>query len=176
MRIAAIVLSSLSLMAGGKVSDLAKEGHWLPQAWDLHQAMLEKPAPRLEMSGWLNGEVKPDQMKGKIVVVDFWATWCGPCRRSIPHNNEMLAKYGAKGVMVIGACGGGGEEGMGEVAKAAGLAYPTAVTTPAATKAWNVQWWPTYAVVDRKGNLRAIGLRPDAVEPVLDALLEEQPQ
>jgi len=178
MRVPAICFSALTLAAAGgdKVADLAQKGHWLPKAWDVHSAMLGKPAPALAMSGWLNGEVKPEQMKGKIVVVDFWATWCGPCRRSIPHNNEMLAKYGAKGVMVVGACGGGGEEDMESVAKAAGLAYPTARTTGATTKAWNVQWWPTYAIVDRQGNVRAIGLQPDYVEPVIEALLEEQPR
>lgn len=65
---------------------------------------------------------------------------------------------------------------MEAVAKMTGLAYPTARTTAATTKAWNVQWWPTYAVIDRAGNVRAIGLEPGSVEPVLQALLAEQPK
>ena len=40
--------------------------------------------------------------KGRVVVVDFWASWCTPCRRSIPWLNQMRAKYGDRGLVVIG--------------------------------------------------------------------------
>ncbi len=168
------------LLAAGenpKVAALATEGHWLESGWSAHRPMLGRPAPALDLSGWLNGEVKLEALKGKIVVVDFWATWCGPCRASIPHNNELARKYADRGVVVLGACGSGrGEERMEEVARATGLAYPTARATRATTEAWRVQWWPTYAVIDRKGALRALGLQPDYVEKVVDALLAEQPK
>ncbi|HEX9081798.1 MAG TPA: TlpA disulfide reductase family protein [Holophagaceae bacterium] len=171
------LLACLPLVGGEnpKVALLAKEGHWEASGWAAHLPMLGQPAPKLDLSGWFKEAVAPEDMKGKILLVDFWATWCGPCWRSIPHNNDLAKKYADRGVMVIGACGGGNEDRMRDVALLQGIAYPTARTTKATTEAWKVQWWPTYAVVDRNGVLRAIGLRPDYVEPFLDALLEEQP-
>jgi YD repeat-containing protein len=43
-----------------------------------------------------------EQFRGNVVVVDFWASWCQPCRRSIPWLNEMRARYGKQGLVVIG--------------------------------------------------------------------------
>ena len=61
--------------------------------------------PELELSDWVDEKKKltADDMKGKIVVVDYWATWCGPCIASIPHNNEVAKEYADKGVVVVGA-------------------------------------------------------------------------
>ena len=58
------------------------------------------PAPKIEVKEFVKGEPVKSFEQGKIYVVEFWATWCPPCRTSIPHLTEMQKKY--KDVVFIG--------------------------------------------------------------------------
>ena len=105
-----IVMAISLACAGGaenpKVDQLAHEGYWLKDGPSFPKAMelLKKPAPALELSDWHGKAVAAADMKGKIVLIDFWATWCGPCIAQIPHANEMSKRYADKGVIVFAAC------------------------------------------------------------------------
>lgn len=58
-------------------------------------------APQFDLQG-VDGAVQLAKLTGKVVYLDFWASWCGPCRQSFPWMNEMQAKYGARGLQIVG--------------------------------------------------------------------------
>src|SRR6266542_2815140 len=103
-RISLIVGSLILLSVKAHAGEFPDSWTWddKPEVRAVHAALEGKPMPQLTVNGWINGTVTPQDMKGKVVVVDFYATWCGPCMAAIPHNNEMLDKYQSKGLEIVG--------------------------------------------------------------------------
>src|SRR5687768_7019611 len=69
---------------------------------ELPKLMVGHPAPKLQVSKWVQGEPVKEFERDKAYIVEFWATWCGPCITSIPHLNEIHNKFKDKGLVVIG--------------------------------------------------------------------------
>jgi len=69
-----------------------------------HFKLIGQPAVALDAEAWVNGDPLTDaDLKGKVVLLDFWAVWCGPCIATFPHLREWQDKYGEKGLVIIGA-------------------------------------------------------------------------
>ena len=68
------------------------------------ETMVGKPAPAWDIDGMVNSEddVTLESMKGKVVVLDFWAMWCGPCIATFPHLKQWREEYGEKGFEIVG--------------------------------------------------------------------------
>ena len=69
-----------------------------PAAWSI---TLGEAAPSFALPYSAGANVELDKLRGSVVYVDFWASWCGPCKRSFPWMNEMARKYGPKGLKII---------------------------------------------------------------------------
>ena len=112
--------------------------------------------PKLELKDWINGEaVSLESLKGKVVLLDFWATWCGPCIASIPRNNELQRKYGEKGLVVIGVCHPRGADKMKQTVEGKGIEYLVAKDVEGKSiQSYAVNGFPDYYLIDRSGKLR----------------------
>ena len=66
-------------------------------------ALIGTPAGPLEIADWANGEtLLESDLKGKVVLLDFWAIWCGPCIATFPHLREWQEKYSEQGLVIVG--------------------------------------------------------------------------
>jgi len=142
-----ILLGSLCFTAAGPANAAAGAG----------------PAPNFTLKSLSGKNLKLSEMTGNVVLINFWASWCGPCREEMPLLNALHKKYEPLGFTVIGV---NVEE---QAANARGFLNDFPVDFPVlldnknqVSKMYNVIAMPTTVVVDRDGNMRFLhkGYKP----------------
>ena len=171
----ALLLIGTALAAGPQAQELQREG--TGEARALKDALEQKTPPALEVEGWMNTGNKPltlDGLKGKVVVIDFWGVWCGPCRAAMPKLKDLHAKHKDAGLVIIGIHTANQGDKMAEFVKEQSIPWPVAVDTTGQTvKAFRVDSFPDYYVIDRSGKLRVADLANADLERAITALLKE---
>jgi peroxiredoxin len=117
-----------------------------------------QPAPAWKLTGLDGSTVSSDQFKGKVVVLDFWATWCAPCKAEIPGYVDLQKKYGADGLVIIGVSkdddGPKRQKLVKDFADAHGMNYPIVFSDDDVEAAFGgIDAIPTTFIIDRSGNI-----------------------
>ena len=122
-----------------------------------------KPMPKFNLVSTTGQKLNNASLKGKVYLMDFWATWCGPCKAAMPTMQKLHTKFKSKGFMVIGANileqGGPKPDTAAKFQKAAKLSYVFAKNTAESEKladALKIQGIPTFLLVDKAGVVRHV--------------------
>ena len=142
-------------------------------------ALASTPAPAINLPG-INGAVASDSFKGKVVYVDFWASWCKPCKQSFPWLNDLQAHYKKVGFEVVAINldqeSGDAKDFLQKIPAQFTVAFDPSGKT---AEQFHVQGMPSSYLIDRQGNIRSahIGFREEdraRLEQAVSKLLQEK--
>jgi peroxiredoxin len=116
-----------------------------------------QPAPNFKVTSTSGQTISQENYRGHVLIVDFFATWCQPCRLSIPHLVEMNRKYGKQGLQVLGlSVDEDGERGVKAFADEFHVNYPLALAGDAATADFGIRSVPIMFLIDKKGRVAEV--------------------
>jgi len=157
---------ALNVSVGGQI-------YWSPWGWEVmftrssrsapeeQSPLAGKTAPSFTLKDLNGKQVRLSDFKGKVVLLDFWATWCGPCRQAIPHLEALHKKYKDQGLVVIGINHERDHDKVKEFAKE-NISYIVLLDADREFAEYGIRGIPAAFYIDREGKIRycEIGFGP----------------
>ncbi len=151
-----LLATALGLGACGPAAEPPAEGGAAEAAGPDHPAGSpgRRPAPEFTLPRLDGGELSLADLRGRVVVIDFWATWCPPCIFQIPILNEIHERYAGRGVEVLGiSVDTAGADAVRGFAKEQGIAYPVLLGDESLARAYGAPGYPSLVVVAPDGTI-----------------------
>ena len=111
--------------------------------------------PEIEAAKWFNVDepLSWDKLRGKVVLVDFWATWCTPCIKKMPSVQRLHDNYAEKGLVVIGIHSADDSGGCKKFVTDHKISFPIVLDSGKTAEGYGVTSFPAYFLIDRKGKV-----------------------
>lgn len=142
---------------------------------DAQQAVV--PGKRIEVSGMTVDGKRFDSksLRGKVVLIDFWATWCGPCRAEIPNMKEMYKKYHERGFEIVGISADDSHTALANFLKTEMIPWisisdkaSVEAGMPSMRERFGIRGYPTMYLLDRQGRVISTGARGGELKRLLE--------
>lgn len=138
-----------------------------------------KKAPDFTLKSATGSNVRLSELRGRVVLVNFWATWCTPCKEELPYFNQLYGRYRSVGLEVLGVNIDKSSAQASQMRDALGLSFPVLFDPAGKTSdLYQIRSMPTTFVVAKDGTLRHVHwgfgpTDPDRYEAEIRALLKE---
>jgi peroxiredoxin len=114
-------------------------------------------APDFTLRTMAGPNVRLNEQRGRVVMVNFWATWCGPCRQEMPQLNRLYEKYRASGFVLLGVNVDDDAKKAAELAAKLGVTFPVLLDTDkSVSKRYDLSTMPSTVIIDRDGTVRYV--------------------
>lgn len=139
-----------------------------------------QPSPNFKTVSTSGQSISQENYRGHVLIIDFFATWCQPCRQSIPHLVEMNRKYGRQGLQILGlSVDDDGERAVRAFTDEFRVNYPLALAEDSLTADFGVRSVPIMYLIDKKGRIAEVyrgysGEMARSVELSIKRLLAEK--